>query len=389
MLGQLIKWLPSPVTVWNGQDDVSWSTFDVSASVDEDTVAVILFVQSPHDLVLNAYWYTKAFVRTNASSFNLGHAYMLSDNSYNRSPNVSSIWILPLTSDKKFDFYANYYAYGGSGGTSTVKILGEIKHGMPLAAGFDLIPLNATDGVLINGGTDSSWATVSPSVIPDDAIGILGSAAVAMKASSVTFSSTLYTRGDATFRPGGLVSTNQMSNTTWSIYTYNSFFQPVLNGSFQYYRYASGAYATCGAWLFGSYVMVPRRKGQAGYRFGNARAADLVVNLTAGPYPSWQKATVSNGKPGDLVSIYSVTGTGATPSRYGDTIGTQIRECLTPDHQPFKCELYDKAWLNAGKACRSVAWVRLDENLQFEWKSTGVTVDNYLYAGEIIPRVKL
>lgn len=379
-----------PETVWLGVSDAAWHTLDVSSVVDSDSTAVIVRVTTPTDLQLNYWWWSFGNLRQDSAGYIQSQYYQMAANNTNRGVLPCSIWVVSLTAARTFDYRLCWYSYGGgSEGASWLQVIGEIKPASGVSGGFDLIPLNSTNGRLINGGTASAWTTVDPDVIPSHAIGFLGSVAGLLTATGANGTINVYLRGGENFRASGHYSSLASNSTSYSIHMYQTIFQPIYDGKFQYYRSENGLTSQADVYLFAPYIVVPVRKGQSGYRMGNGGGGlGLVVNYSGGAVNTWTKATVSGAKPGDLV-LLSVFGQKATGST-GGTISTYVRECLTEDHQPFYIQASDPGMNTYANYLYNSAWVRLDDNCQFEWKAPGSrSYYACIYVKEIIPRVKL
>lgn len=388
MLGQLLKLRESPLTLFSGSGDGAWHTLDLSANVDPNAKAVLIGVRP--GIYTPGLRRFNAFIRTDASHAQFQYRADVRSNG-TRSNYITNMWIVPLTAAKTIQYY---FPSGSSGGF--INLFGELKPGMALQSGFDLVAIPATDGVFLSQGSATAWTTITPAGLPKNAFAFWGTI---HQYCDYNWGQIVQTRGSADQRALGVYSTVRYGGTgSWYfLQSWHHPLQPVVDGSFDYlFTPTDGTEGgpRDDVSIYGVYALVPGRKGKNGYRFGDMRpsSAALASNVS-GPFSTYIKQTAVDCKPGDLVlvqvtgSYYDYDGL----SEYGGSFkaGARLRECLTENHQYYEVA-FDETSYGTTTAHVNACWLRVDENCQFEWCAPGYGSRHVdLHQLATIPRVRL
>lgn len=380
-----------PLTVVSGTPTASWATIDVSSLVGPGVVGVVLAVR------YDGLSYTTENVRrgwiglsadNTSQGFYLAQQDAVGPSRTSAFKNMLVVWV-PLTAAKTFD-----YRSGPSGaGALQIDVVGHV-HSIQsggLLSSFDLVPIPNGSGAFVASSPVADWVTVSPANAPADAFGFIGRAGMYWgngddnNGEAFTGAITLSIRPDDSWNDS--IQMYQLGTNVEYLARLSGGLLPIHNGSFQYKmpNPGGGSNRNLTTHIGGSYWLVSAGGLSAGYNMNNFEPTNATL-VSGGTATSFTKIAASAGRPGDIAVLILQSYENNTLNTTGEySFSCHVRECITADHNPQSLwTITNIGQINTATTQKDVAFVRLDNNLEFEYRMAGQLTNVSIYQVGVI-----
>lgn len=373
MIGQeqAMAW-QDPVTVYSAVvGDTSEHSLDLSSYVDADAAGVVLALTcSSHNQ------YTR-ITDVHISPYSGGTANTRDIRFYQYGGGIGFFYLpqtvlMPIAPNKTIYFKDAYYNSGSYDYALTIKVIGQVKYvGRGMMPSFTLRPISATDSLVLNNGTATSWTTVSSSY--PDAIGFISQIGMNRTGPSPDTNWVYY-------RPNSSWA-DSIAGKVWAYngtYFYTPLIIPADQGSIDYRISNGGASSSHVTSIWHTYAIAPADKSSLAPKYNiNAWLTTKETVLLNGTATDWTTLTITSGAPGAL-AVLQVTGDTSS-----NIPGAYVREMITDDHSPQI--VMSAAGSDATDQATTACFVRLDSSGRFQYKAYSNNQVSIKLIGQYLP----